>query len=141
MADSVWLPLEQQLAQKHRQEQAKVTGIVTSSTDDSKFPLWHCQPQRKTPSPNVPWPYVTPKEMGTAGCDAMINEELGSEDVYDPLQSSNVSPTPGPCMQPAYGEETAAIPPIHLPTSGGSGDSGIGGLASGMASPLTKRDD
>ena len=40
-----------------------------------------------------------------------------------------------------YGEDTATIPPICLPTSGGSGDSSIGGLASGMASPVTKRDD
>ena len=42
---------------------------------------------------------------------------------------------------PAYGEETATIPPILLPTSGGSGDSGVGGLTSGVASPVTKRDD
>ena len=81
-----------------RQEQAKVTGIATSSTDDSKYPLWHRQPQHKTPGPNVPRPYATPKEMGAAGRDAMINKELGSEDVYDPLQSRNASPTPGPCM-------------------------------------------
>ena len=40
-----------------------------------------------------------------------------------------------------YSEDTATIPPIHLPTSGGSGDSGIGGLTSGMASPVTKHDD
>ena len=40
-----------------------------------------------------------------------------------------------------YGEDTTTIPPICLPTSGGSGDSGIGGLASGVASPVTKRDD
>ena len=33
------------------------------------------------------------------------------------------------------------IPPICLPTSGGSRDSGIGGLASGVASPVTKHDD
>ena len=95
-ADSARLPLEQQLAQKQRQEQAKVMGIVTPSTDDSKYPLWHHQPQRKTPGPDVPRPYATPKEMGAAGRDAMINKELGLEDVYDPLQSRNASPTPGP---------------------------------------------
>ena len=95
-ADSVRLPLERQLAQKQRQEQAKVTGIATSSTDDSQYPLWHCQPQHKTPSPDVPRSYATPKEMGAAGCDAMINKELGLEDVYDPLQSRNASPTLGP---------------------------------------------
>ena len=115
-------------------------GIVTSSTDDSKYPLWHRQPQHKTPGPNVPRPYATPKEMGAAGHDTMINQELGSEDVYDPLQSRNASPTLGQQTPPAYGEDTATIPPIHLPTSGGSGDSGIGGLASGVASPVTKRD-
>ena len=76
--------------------EAKVTGIVTSLTDDSKYPLWHHQPQCKTPGPNVPRPYATPKEMGAAGCDAVINKELGSEDVYDPLQSRNALPTPGP---------------------------------------------
>ena len=95
-ADSMRLPLERQLAQKQRQEQAKVMGIVTSSTDDSKYPLWHCQPKRKTPGPDVPWPYATLKEMGAAGHDAMINQELGLEDVYDPLQLRNASPTPGP---------------------------------------------
>ena len=31
--------------------------------------------------------------------------------------------------------------PIHLPTLGGSGDSSVGGLASGVASPVTKCDD
>ena len=79
--------------------------------------------------------------MGTAGCDTMINKELGSEDVYDPLQSRNASPTLGLQTPPTYGEDTTTIPPIHLPTSGGSGDSGIGGLASGIASPVTKHDD
>ena len=140
-ANSAWLPLERQLTRKQRQEQAKVTGIATSSTDDSQCPLWHRQPQHKTPSPDVPWPYATPKEMGTAGRDIMINKELGSEDVYDPLQSRNAWPTPGPRTPPTYGEDTATIPPIHLPTSGGSGDSGAGGLTSGVASPVTKRDD
>ena len=109
--------------------------------DNSKYPLWHHQPQHKTPGPNVPQPYATSKEMGAAGHDAIINQELGSEDVYDPLQSRNASPTPRQQTPPAYCEDTATIPSIHLPTSGGSGDSGIGGLASGMASPVTKRDD
>ena len=95
-ADSARLPLEQQLARKQRQEQAKVTGIVTPSTDDSKYPLWHRQPQCKTPGPDVPQPYATLKKMGTAGCDAQINKELGSEDVYDLLQLRNASPTLGP---------------------------------------------
>ena len=104
-------------------------------------PLWHHQPQRKTPGPDVPRPYATPKEMGTAGCDAMINQELGSEDVYAPLQLRNALPTPGPQTPPAYGEDTATIPSICLPTSGGSGDSGVGGLTSGVASPVTKCDD
>ena len=116
-------------------------GIVTSSTDDPKFLLWHCQPQCKIPGPDVPQPYLTPKEMGAAGRDAMINEELGSEDVYDSLQLSNASPTLGLRTPPAYSEETTTILPIHLPTSGGSGDSGVGGLASGVASPVTKHDD
>ena len=95
-ADSAWLPLERQLAWKQRQEQAKVMGIAMPSTDDSKYPLWHRQPQRKTPGPDIPQPYATPKEMSAAGHDAMINKELGSENVYDPLQSRNASPTPGP---------------------------------------------
>ena len=114
---------------------------MTPSTDDSKYPLWHRQPQRKTPGPDVPQPYATLKEMGAAGCDALINKELGSEDVYDPLQSRNASPTLGPQTPAAYSEDTTTIPPIHLPTSRGSGDSGLGGLASGVASPVTKHDD
>ena len=107
------------------------------STDNSKYPLWHRQPQRKTPGPNVPRPYATPKEMGAT----RINKELGLEDVYDPLQSRNASPTLGLQTPPTYGKDTATIPPIHLPISGGSGDSGIGGLTSGVASPVTKHDD
>ena len=63
------------------------------------------------------------------------------EDVYDPLESRDASPALGPQTPPMYGEDTATIPPIYLPTSGGSGDSGIGGLTSGMASPVTKRDN
>ena len=74
----------------------KVTGIATSSTNNSKYPLWHHQPQCKTPGPDVPQPYATPKEMGATGCDARLNQELGSEDVYDPLALRNASPTPGP---------------------------------------------
>ena len=140
-ANNAQLPLERQLAWTQRQEQAKVMGIVTPSTDDSKYPLWHHQPQRKTPGPNIPQPYATPKEMSTAGHDAMINKELGSENVYNPLQSRNASPTPGPRTLPMYGEDTATIPPIHIPTLGDYGDSGVGGLASGMASPVTKCDD
>ena len=114
---------------------------MTPSTDDSKYPLWYRQPQCKTPGPDVPWPYATLKEMGTTGHDTLINKELGSEDVYDPLQSRNASPTPGLQIPPAYGEDTATIPPIHLPTLVGSRDSGIGGLTSGVASPVTKHDD
>ena len=91
--------------------------------------------------PDVPRVYATPKEMGAAGHDTMINKELGLEDVYDPLQSRNASPTPGPRTPPAYGEDTATIPPMHLPTLGGSGDSGIGGLTSGVASPVTRCDN
>ena len=136
--DCAQLPLEQQLAQKQRQEQAKVTGIATSATnDDSNYLLWHCQPQHKTPGPDVPRPYATSKETGAAAHDDRLNQELGSEDVYDPLKSRDALPAPGPQTPPAYGEDTATIPPIHLPVSGGSGDSGIGGLASGMASPVT----
>ena len=140
-ADCEWLPLEQQLARKQRQEQAKVTGIVTSATNDSNYPLWHCQPQRKTLSPNVPRPYATPKETGAAGCDTRLNQELGSEDVYDPLESRDALPAPGLQTPPTYGEDTTTIPPIHLPASGGSGDSSIEGLASGVASPIPKCDD
>ena len=94
-ADCVWLLFEQQPAQKQRQEQAKVTGIMTSLTNDSKYLLWHRQSQCKTPGPNVPQPYATPKETGAAGCDTRLNQELGSEDVYDPLASRNASPYTG----------------------------------------------
>ena len=140
-ADSAWLPLDHQLAHKKRQEQARVTGIATSSTDDAKYPHWHCQPQHKTPGPDVPQPYTTPKETSAVGHDARLNQELGLDNVYDPLASRNASPTPGPRTPPAYGEDTATIPPICLPTSGGSGDSSIGGLTSGVASLVTKCDD
>ena len=112
-----------------------------SATNDSNYLLWHCQPQCKTPGPDVPRPYATPKETGATARNARLNQELGSEDVYDPLKSRDASPAPGPRTPPGYGEDTATIPPICLPVLGGSGDSGIGGLASGVASPVTKHDD
>ena len=79
--------------------------------------------------------------MSAAGHDTMINKELGSKNVYDSLQSWNASPTLGLRTPPMYGKDTATIPPICIPTPGGSGHSSVGGLASGMGSPVTKRDD
>ena len=114
---------------------------MSATNDDSNYPLWHRQPQRKTPGPNVPWPYTTPKETSAAAHDARLNQELGSEDVHDPLKLRDASPAPGPQTPPVYGEDTATIPPICLPVSGGSGDSSIGGLTNGVASPVTKHDD
>ena len=140
-ADNAQLPPECQLVRKKRQEQAKVMGIVTSSTNNTKYPHWHHQPRCKTPGPDVPQSYATPKETGTAGRDARLNKELGLDKVYNPLASGDASPTPGPKMSPTYGEDSTTIPPIHLPTPGGSRDSGVGGLASGVALPITKRDD
>ena len=140
-ANNVQLLSEDQLACKKRQEQAKVMGIDTSSTDDIKYPHWHPQPCCKTPGPDIPQPYTTPKETGTTGHDAMLNKELGLDKVYDPLVSGDTSPAPGPKTLPTYGEDCTTIPPIHLPTVGGSGDPGVGGLASGVASPVTKHND
>ena len=105
-ADSVRLPLEHQLARKKRQEQARVTGIATSSTDDAKYPHWHHQSQHKTPGPDVPQPYATPKETSATGHDARLNQELGLDNVYDPLASRNASPTLGPRTPPPYGKDT-----------------------------------
>ena len=109
--------------------------------DEAKYPHWHHPSICKTPGPDVPWPYSTPKETDAAVHDAQLNKELGIDKVYDPLALRNASPTPGPQTPPAYGEDNTIIPSIHLPTSGGSGDSGVGGLASGVASPVTKHDD
>ena len=140
--NSAWLPLQRQLPWKQRQEQAKVMRIVTPSTDDSKYPLWHRQPQHKTPGPDIPQLYATPKEMSAAGRDAIINKELGLEYLYDPLQLRNAFAYTGTAnITHAYGEDTAAVPPICIPTPGGSGHPGIGGLTSGMTSPVTKCDD
>ena len=140
-ADNVQLPSEHQLACKKRQEQAKVMGIVTSLTDDIKYPHWHPQPHHKTPGPDVPQPYATHKETGAAGHDTRLNKELGLDKVYDPLASGDTSPAPGPKTSPAYGEDCTTIPPIHLPTAEGSGDPGVGGLTSGVALPVKKHDD
>ena len=114
---------------------------MTSSTSDIKYPHWHPQPRCKTPGPDVPQPYATPKETGASGHDARPNRELGLDKVYDPLVSGDASPAPGPKTPPAYGEDCTTIPPIHLPTMGGSRNTGVGGLGSGVASPDTKHDD
>ena len=108
-------------------------GIAMSSTDDTKYPHWHCQPRHKTPGLDVPQPYATPKEAGTARCNARLNKELGLDKVYDLLALGDASPTPGPKTLPTYGEDSTTIPPIHLPTVGGSSDPGVGGLASYQA--------
>ena len=132
-ADSAWLLPECQLVHKKRQEQAKIMGIATSLAQDAEYPHWHCQPLRKTTGPDVPQPYATPKEMDIARHDAKLNKELGLDKVFDPLASGNASPTLGPQTPPAYGEDTTNIPPICLPTSGGSGDSSVRGLTSYQA--------
>ena len=114
-ADNAQLPPECQLACKRRQEQAKVMGIVTSLTDDTKYPHWHHQPHCKTPGPDVPQPYATPKETGAAGHVARLNKELGLDKVYDLLASGDTSPAPGPKTPPAYGEDRTTIPTIICP--------------------------
>ena len=53
-ADSAQLPREHQLACKKRQEQAKVMGIVTTSTNDTEYAHWDGQPHHKTTGPDVP---------------------------------------------------------------------------------------
>ena len=95
-AASTRLLLECQLVCKKRQEQAKVTGVGMSSTDDTQYPCWVPQPRRKTPGPDVPQPYATPKETDAAGRNAKLNKELGLDKVFDPLASGNTSPIPGP---------------------------------------------
>ena len=140
-ADSAWLPPECLLACKKRQEQAKVMGIVTTLTNNTDYPHWDHQPRRKTPGPDVPRPYAMPKETDATGHDTKLNKELGLDNVFNLLALGNASPTPGPRTPPAYGDDATTIPPIHLPTLGGSGDSGVGGLASGVALPITKHDN
>ena len=140
-ADKVRLLSECQQARKKRQEQAKVTGIATPSTVDIQYPHWHPQPCRKAPGSDLSQPYTTPKETGADRHNAMLNKELGLDNVYDPLVCGDALPAPGPKTLPTYGEDCATIPPIHLPTAGGSGDPGVGGFASGVASPVTKCND
>ena len=140
-ADRAQLPPDHQLACKKRQEQAKITSTVTSPANDVDYPHWHHQPCHKTPGLDIPHPYATPKETDTAGHDAKLNKELGLDKVFDPLASGDASPAPGPQTPPVYGRDTTTIPPICLPTSGGSGDSSVGGLISSVASPVTKHND
>ena len=121
-----------------RQEQAKITSITVLSAKDAQYPHWHCPPQSKTPGPDVPGPYMTPKETDAALRDATLNKELGIDDVFDPMASRTRASTTGPHTPPAHAEGTTSIPPITLPTSGGSRDSGFGGLASGVTSPVPK---
>ena len=79
--------------------------------------------------------------MDTASKDAALNKELGLDEVYDPIVSRTASSTLGQQTPPMYAEGTTPIPPITLPSSGGSRDSGVRGLASGVATPVTKRDN
>ena len=112
-----------------------------TSTNDTEYPHSDHQSHCKTPGLDVSQPYATPKETDATGLNAKLNKELGLDNVFDPLALGNASPTPGPQTPPVYSDATTTIPPIHLPTSGGSGDSGVRGLASGVALPITKRDN
>ena len=120
-AASCNLQPECRAAQLEREKQAKITGLNMPKSED-RFPGWVLQPQKKPPvGVNMPTSYQTPadlrrREMTIAECNAALADELGANDVLDPLGfSPGPCPSPGPQTPPQFEDADVDIPSINLP--------------------------
>ena len=119
------LPPERRAAQLEREKQAKVTGLGTSPSVENRYPGWVVRPRRKpADSQDPPAPYQTPKDVRLKDRDQTIDErnaaladELGADDVLDPLKLPSPRPplSPGPQTPPQFEDADVDIPSISLP--------------------------
>ena len=117
------LPPERRATQLEWEKQARVTGLGTSPGAENRYPGWVVRP-RKKPSDghDPPMSYQTPsdvrkKEQTIDERNAALADELGANDVLDPLglSSPGPPPSPGPQTPPQFEDADINIPSISLP--------------------------
>ena len=99
------LPPEHRAAQLEREKQARVTGLGTSLSAENPYPGWVVRPRRKpADGQDPPTSYQTPgdvrkRDQTIDERNAALADELGAEDVLDPLGLSSPGPLPSPGPQ------------------------------------------
>ena len=117
------LPPKRRAAQLEREKQARVTGLGTSPSAENRYPGWVVRPRRKpADGQDPPTSYQTPgdvrkRDQTIDERNAALADELGAEDVLDPLglSSSGPLPSPGPQTPPQFEDADVNIPSISLP--------------------------
>ena len=117
------LPPERRAAQLEREKQARVTGLGTSPGAENCYPGWVARPRKKpADGHDPPTSYQTPsdvrkKDQTIDERNAALADELGANDVLDPLGLSSLGPppSPGPQTPPQFEDADIDIPSISLP--------------------------
>ena len=117
------LPPERRAAQLEREKQAKVTGLGTSPSVENRYPGWVVRPRKKPADRHdPPAPYQAPRDVRERDQNQTIDErnaaladELGADDVLDPLKIPETSLSPGPQTPPQFEDADVDIPSISLP--------------------------
>ena len=117
------LPPERWAAQLEREKQARVTGLGTSPSAENRYPGWVVRPRKKpADGQDPPTSYQTPsdvkkKDQTIDERNAALADELGAEDVLDPLglSSPGLLLSPGPQTPPQFEDADVDIPSISLP--------------------------
>ena len=119
------LPPERRAAQLEWEKQAKVTGLGTSPSVENRYPGWVARPRKKpADGHNPPAPYQAPRDVRERDRNQTIDErnaaladELGADDVLDPLKLPSPRPplSPGPQTPPQFEDADVDIPSISLP--------------------------
>ena len=117
------LPSERRAAQLEQEKQARVTGLGTSPSAENRYPGWVARPRKKpTDGHDPPTSYQTPsdvrkKDQTIDERNAALADELGANDVLDPLglSSPGPPPSPGPQTPPQFEDADIDIPSISLP--------------------------
>ena len=119
------LPPERRATQLEREKQAKVTRLGTSPSVENRYPGWVARPWKKpADGHDPPAPYQAPRDVRERDRNQTINErnaaladELGADDVLDPLKLPSPRPSlsPGPQTPPQFEDADVDIPSISLP--------------------------
>ena len=116
---------ERRATQLEREKQAKVTRLGTSPSVENRYPGWVARPRKKPADRHdPPAPYQAPRDVRERDQNQTIDErnaaladELGANDVLDPLElpSPGPPPSPGPQTPPQFEDADIDIPSISLP--------------------------
>ena len=119
------LPPERRAAQLEWEKQAKVTRLGTSPSVENRYPGWVARPRKKpADGHDPPAPYQAPRDVRERDRNQTIDErnaaladELGADDVLDPLKLPSPRPplSPGPQTPPQFEDADVDIPSISLP--------------------------